>query len=104
IACAPPTRYISCTPQSDAATSEAGSTLPCASGGVQTTIRGTPAMLAGVANIYMTEGNAPLPLGTYNPTLEIGVIFSPAKIPGAICVNHCSCGSWCSWKVRTLCI
>src|SRR5579883_2370832 len=101
MACAPPTRYISCTPHRSAATSEAGSTDPSDPGGVQTTIRGTPAILAGVASMYITEGNAPLPRGTYRPTDVIGVIFSPASTPGATSVNHWSWGICLSWKVRT---
>src|SRR5271157_2708716 len=84
----PPTAYSSSSPIMQAAAIVAGSALPCLSGGVTTTIRSTPATLAGTPAIIIIDGKEPLPRGTYNPTDAMGNTFSPATMPGLISISH----------------
>jgi len=44
--------------------------------------------IAGVPICTSTDGNEPLPLGTYSPTLAIAVVFSPSSRPGSISMRQ----------------
>jgi hypothetical protein len=92
IAWAPPTRNTRRIPLRRAAKSAAASTDPSAAGGVQTISSGTPATVAGTDSIAITDGNEPLPRGTYSPAEAIGVSRSPDITPGRICFVQSAAG------------
>ncbi len=62
-ACAPPALAMRDTPAKSAATNVAGSIIPSCPGGVRIIGSGTPATIAGIAVINVTDGNEPLPRG-----------------------------------------
>ena len=65
------------TPASFAATKVAGSIKPSLPGGVKIIGSDTPATIAGIEVISVTDGKEPFPRGEYKATGLIGTVFSP---------------------------
>lgn len=83
MAAGPFARKTRVSPSSRATASVAASAVSVPGiGGTTTAISGTPATTAGVPTWHRTDGNEPLPAGTYSPADGIGVNCSPSSKPG----------------------
>ena len=98
IAWEPPTLYTFLIFSKSATHNIVGFIFPFLSGGVQITIFGQPAIIAGIACIRSELNSGAVPPGIYNPTLSIGLNSDHKETPFVVSIllidKPSNCFSW----------